>query len=49
MEVAGVSFMLHQIRHMISGAVAVANGLLTLDLLAASLETPARLTVSSVL
>ena len=39
----GGSFMLHQIRHMVAMAVAVARGQLPLELLDASLATPARL------
>lgn len=38
LEVRGESFMLHQIRHMIGGAAAVARGMVTMQLLQASLS-----------
>ena len=43
LTVKGTSFMLHQIRHMVGGAVAVALGRIPLDLLDASLGTPTRM------
>ena len=46
LEVRGTSFMLHQIRHMIGAAVAVARGLLTVELIHASITTPCRMSVS---
>jgi len=46
LEVRGGSFVLHQIRHMIGAAVAVARGALALELLEASLTPPCRMTVS---
>ncbi|KAG2499459.1 hypothetical protein HYH03_002406 [Edaphochlamys debaryana] len=42
LRVRGLSFMLHQIRHMIGGGLAAARGLLPLPLLAASLAGHAR-------
>ncbi|GIL74652.1 hypothetical protein Vretifemale_4577 [Volvox reticuliferus] len=45
LRVRGMSFMLHQIRHMIGGALAVARGSLPLQLLRASLAGHARVTV----
>ncbi|GIL77371.1 hypothetical protein Vretifemale_6833, partial [Volvox reticuliferus] len=45
LEVRGQSFMLHHIRHMIGGAVAVALGLMTKDMLMGSLQPPARVTL----
>ncbi|GIL48336.1 hypothetical protein Vafri_4612 [Volvox africanus] len=45
LRVRGMSFMLHQIRHMIGGAVAVARGSIPLQLLRASLAGHARVTV----
>ena len=43
LRVRGQSFMLHQIRHMIGGAIAVARGILPLPLLAAALAKGARI------
>ena len=43
LRVKGASFMLHQIRHMVGGAVLVALGKIPLDLLKASLSAPARM------
>ncbi len=45
LRVTGMSFMLHQIRHMIGGALAVARGSLPLPLLRASLAAHARVNV----
>ncbi len=45
LEVRGESFMLHQIRHMVGAAVAVARGILPADLHAASLTAPIRVTL----
>ncbi|GLI59405.1 hypothetical protein VaNZ11_001288 [Volvox africanus] len=45
LEVRGQSFMLHHIRHMIGGAVAVALGLMSKDMLMGSMQPPARVTV----
>ncbi|EFJ48745.1 hypothetical protein VOLCADRAFT_90550 [Volvox carteri f. nagariensis] len=45
LEVRGQSFMLHHIRHMIGGAVAVALGLMPKDVLLGSLEPPARVAI----
>ncbi|GLC40018.1 hypothetical protein PLESTB_001520100 [Pleodorina starrii] len=45
LRVRGMSFMLHQIRHMIGGALMVARGSLPLPLLRASLAGSARVTV----
>ncbi|KXZ42898.1 hypothetical protein GPECTOR_112g268 [Gonium pectorale] len=45
LRVRGMSFMLHQIRHMIGGALAVARGMLPLPLLRASLAGHSRVTV----
>lgn len=42
LTVRGASFMLHQIRHMVAAAVAVAIGKIPLDLLEASLAAPTR-------
>eukprot|EP00798_Chlamydomonas_sp_ICE-L_P030027 gene30027-17921_t len=42
LEVSGSSFMIHQIRHMIGGAVAVVAGVLPLQLLEAMLDAPSR-------
>lgn len=41
-SITGSSFMLHQIRHMIGAAVAVARGNLPLEYVAASLCAPSR-------
>jgi tRNA pseudouridine38-40 synthase len=38
----GSSFLLHHIRHMIGGAIAVASGAMSCDLLRAALSLPAR-------
>ncbi|PRW32888.1 tRNA pseudouridine synthase [Chlorella sorokiniana] len=43
LSLQGGSFMLHQIRHMVGTAVAVARGHLPLELLDASMATPARM------
>lgn len=43
LSVTGQSFMLHQIRHMVGGAVLVALGKLPLDVLRAALTPPARM------
>jgi len=45
LTVTGASFMLHQIRHMVGASVAVALGILPLELLEASLAAPARVNV----
>lgn len=44
LEVRGESFILHQIRHMVGAAVAVARGVLSLDALDAALHVPVRMT-----
>ena len=43
LSVFGASFMLHQIRHMVGGAVLVALGMMPLDLLLAALAPPVRM------
>lgn len=43
LSITGQSFMLHQIRHMVGGAVLVALGKLPLDVLKAALTPPARI------
>jgi tRNA pseudouridine38-40 synthase len=43
LSVFGASFMLHQIRHMVGGAVLVALGMMQLDLLRAALAPPVRM------
>jgi tRNA pseudouridine38-40 synthase len=43
LSVEGASFMLHQIRHMVGAATAVALGIFPLELLQASLSSPARI------
>jgi tRNA pseudouridine38-40 synthase len=43
LSVEGASFMLHQIRHMVGAATAVALGIIPLELLEASLSAPARI------
>lgn len=45
LEVHGSSFLLHHIRHMIGGAIAVAAGVMPLDLLRAALSLPTRVAV----
>lgn len=45
LEVHGSSFLLHHIRHMIGGAIAVAAGVMPLPLLKAALAPPARVAV----
>lgn len=42
LSVQGASFMLHQIRHMVGAAAAVALGIIPLELVEASLSAPAR-------
>eukprot|EP00798_Chlamydomonas_sp_ICE-L_P022177 gene22177-29239_t len=44
-QVSGTSFMIHHIRHMIGTAVASALGLISPELLKASLQAPARITL----
>lgn len=43
LSVQGASFMLHQIRHMVGAATAVALGIIPLELIEASLAAPARI------
>ncbi|PSC73076.1 tRNA pseudouridine synthase [Micractinium conductrix] len=45
LSLTGGNFMLHQIRHMVGAAVAVARGTMPLELLEASLATPARVSL----
>jgi len=45
LSVTGESFMMKQIRHMVGGAVAVANGHMPLDVLRAALAVPARVSL----
>ena len=46
LRIAGLSFVLHQIRHMVGAALAVTNGVVPLDAMTTALSTPLRIDVS---
>lgn len=46
LRITGLSFVLHQIRHMVGGALAVANGIVPLDAFETALRTPLRIDIS---
>ena len=46
LRVAGLAFVLHQIRHMVGAALAVSNGIVPMDIFQIALKSPLRLDVS---
>ena len=46
LRIAGLAFVLHQIRHMVGAAIAVANGLVPLDVFDIALRSPLRVDVA---
>ena len=46
LRIAGLAFVLHQIRHMVGGALAVTNGLVPADVLQIALDSPLRVDIA---